>query len=49
MPGFLNKPGRSGVGVLTASMTSGKSSMVKRPLSSLRPPWFEMTMPSRPA
>ncbi len=32
----------------TASTISGSASMVERPLSSLRAPWFETMMPSMP-
>ena len=32
----------------TASITSGKTSIVARPLSTTRPPWFETMIPSMP-
>jgi len=38
----------SACGPLPASTISGSASMVERPLSSLRAPWFETMMPSMP-
>ena len=44
------KPESTSTGTLppTASRISGRASMVERPLSSARPPWFDTTMPSSP-
>ena len=39
---------KTGILPPTASTTSGKLSIVARPLSSARPPWFYTMMPSTP-